>query len=467
MPYLVNVGGYPGVEARWYVDGVAAFLSRVHDDGIARKATRRARPLVALNLTGTGGGGAGDIAGHIVFDVIDTLFAAAQQYGFDVVLVTWTAAAFAAAQVRRQQVLAARGITVAALLGEGESGSLTATVDRLARHAAGSLVLFLGAGVSQAAGLPGWKKLLAKLAEAAEMSDADRNALPSLPYPDQAHIVRSRLQANQKELRAEIKSLVTTDRYALAHGLLASMPAREVVTTNYDTLFEESSVAAGQPVAVLPYEPVVDQKRWLLKLLGCIKRSQTDDHGQVMHDIVLTREDYLRYGSQRGALAGIVQAMLITKHMLFVGFSLTDDNFIRIVDDVRRVLHRGGSDGAAATPFGTALFLDNQPLLKDLWSGDVDIVSVATGASNDGKEAPRQLEIFLDVLLAAATRAVPPLLDQAYAGMVDAEHKELARRLRKLHETVERLPSEAAIRQPVDELLRQFGALGKTASDVD
>src|SRR3712207_8779016 len=35
---------------------------------------------------------------------------------------------------------------------------------------------------------------------------------------------------------------------------------------------------------------------------------------------------------------GMVQALLITRHMLFVGFSLTDDNFHRIAYDVRSAL---------------------------------------------------------------------------------------------------------------------------------
>ena len=38
------------------------------------------------------------------------------------------------------------------------------------------------------------------------------------------------------------------------------------------------------------------------------------------------------------ALAGIVQAMLITKHIMFVGFSLRDEAFNEIAATVRRSL---------------------------------------------------------------------------------------------------------------------------------
>lgn len=40
----------------------------------------------------------------------------------------------------------------------------------------------------------------------------------------------------------------------------------------------------------------------------------------------------MRYSTNRSALSGIVQSLLITRHMLFVGFSLKDDNFHRIID---------------------------------------------------------------------------------------------------------------------------------------
>lgn len=67
-----------------------------------------------------------------------------------------------------------------------------------------------------------------------------------------------------------------------------SLNVDSVVSTNYDTLFEDASRDAGKPCAVLPYQPSRDTARFVLKM-----------HGDIHHvqDIVLTREDYLRYGS--------------------------------------------------------------------------------------------------------------------------------------------------------------------------
>ena len=73
-------------------------------------------------------------------------------------------------------------------------------------------------------------------------------------------------------------------------------------------------------LSVLPMAPKLRADRWLLKMHGCVTQPQ---------DIVLTRKDYIRYAENSAALGGIVQALMMTKHMLFVGFSLQDDNFHR------------------------------------------------------------------------------------------------------------------------------------------
>lgn len=67
--------------------------------------------------------------------------------------------------------------------------------------------------------------------------------------------------------------------------------------------------------------------KWLLKMHGCVTKPE---------EIVLTKSHYIRYAERYAALAGIVQASLLTRHLLFVGFSFDDDNFQRIYDPVRK-----------------------------------------------------------------------------------------------------------------------------------
>src|SRR5207244_1581616 len=106
----------------------------------------------------------------------------------------------------------------------------------------------------------------------------------------------------------------------------------ELATRGELALFVGAGVSAGAGIPL--WGEMLDRLRpeadaWVLKM-----------HGSVSHpeDIVLTREHQLAYEERHAALAGIVQTLLLTRHMLFVGFSLSDDTFHRIADDVRRVL---------------------------------------------------------------------------------------------------------------------------------
>ncbi len=76
-----------------------------------------------------------------------------------------------------------------------------------------------------------------------------------------------------------------------------------------------------------------------MKLHGCITHPEA---------LIFTKQDYFRFADRFAALAGIVQSSLLTKHMLFVGFSFDDDNFQRIFDSVRKARTRTLKEGAPA-----------------------------------------------------------------------------------------------------------------------
>ncbi|MBU6330480.1 MAG: SIR2 family protein [Acidobacteria bacterium] len=244
-----------------------------------------------------------------------------------------------------------------------------------------------------------------------------------------------------------------SESYSIGHSLVASLPVREFVTTNYDRLLEIAAQTAGDPLAVIPYDPVMGDSRWLLKLHGCI------DHPD---DIVLTREHYLRYSERRAALAGIVQAMLITRHMLFLGFSLNDDNFHRIVDDVRRLVRipdPSEDSGSSEDPiFGTATTITESTSLAQLWDGDLDILSFggASGTPGTIAEAARLVEIFLDRILLAATDRHEYLLNPDHQSALDEDELALAERLRPLVDLGDEI-LESDLARPVRQLLAHYG----------
>jgi len=219
--------------------------------------------------------------------------------------------------------------------------------------------------------------------------------------------------------------------HALGHSLLAALPANEAVTTNYDKLFEQAWADVGAEVAVLPYHPGGAGKRWLLKMHGCV------DHPE---DIVLSRSHYLRYEERRAALTGIVQAMLITRHMLFVGFSLKDDNFHRIADAVRRAIQpreAGDKKEDAARPFGTSLPFWKSPLFESLWGGEMDFLPMfATPEPQepdkvDLARAARRVELLLDVV-AQQTAGTEHLMAPRYEPLLSDDDRKLRDALQQL-----------------------------------
>jgi hypothetical protein len=308
------------------------------------------------------------------------LHEAAAEHDLDVALVAPDEPAHLAAQERRAEIRGAfADLSADHLERSRKLGALAAR---------GGLVLFVGAGVSAAAGMPLWGQLLDLLAVEAQMTSEERAALAELHPLDRARLLERRL-GDRRQLLKHVRAHFSGDRAALGHLLLAGLPVREVVTTNYDSLIELASRDLGLHVGVLPDDPSRSCDRWVFKIHGSVDGTDDDD-------LVVTREDVLRFPDRRAALAGIVQALLITRHMLFVGFSLEDESFHRIADAVRRAIRPAGDE-----PFGTVLTLGPRPLVEELWRGELDLFPVAAGGVS-GPVAARQAEIFLDRLAADA-----------------------------------------------------------------
>lgn len=99
---------------------------------------------------------------------------------------------------------------------------------------------------------------------------------------------------------------------------------------------------------------------------------ETHKKVEAIKDIANTRKDYFRYTEKNAALAGIVQAMLVTKKLLFVGFGLKDENFLRILDSVRRIIGtqrdtQKGKQDEKHGKIGYALMLGKHAYWQELW----------------------------------------------------------------------------------------------------
>ncbi|QOT17931.1 SIR2 family protein [Paenarthrobacter sp. YJN-5] len=367
----------------------------------------------------------------------------------DIVLVLRDRAAFSLAQKLRRD----EGETSA---WSGLDVKLQEKAQWLGRQArAGHVVPFLGAGVSVSAGAPSWKDLLQKLKEGVELDAQDDAGFSGLPLVDQAGILSqlySEQHSTSEAFGKAICDAVSLEKYGLAPALLATLPSNGAITLNYDQLFEMACRDAQRPRTVLPEDVPAVGNNWLLKLHGSVSQPES---------IVLTRDDYLGYNSNRDALSALVKAHLLTHHLLFVGFGLADDHFHEIVHDVRRALP---AQSTSERGMGTVLSLFHEPMQNLVWKGKLDIIPMSEEEfpSNEddsrraAAKAGRELEVFLDMMAAYATENHSYLLSPLYyQGMTEAEAN-LRRQLLTMASS-ERLEGTAEVWGVIDDMLRRLG----------
>jgi hypothetical protein len=440
----VEDGGVEGEDSLpWLLDGAREALAAVARREVRRPAHGRARRLVGLPALGTGWGGAAGRRGDLLRQLLPVLREAAGEHGFDVALVLRGPSDLAAAQrVRR-----------------GEDGgwdlpeNLREVAGQLGERARrGQLAVFIGAGVSAAAGLPTWEQLVDELAEASGLAGDLRDGLSRLPPQDSAALLAREL--GRERLEAFVKDRFGPGSYALAHALIADLPVQEFVTTNYDPLVEQAAADMGRRVRVLPFEEATPGSPWLLKL-----------HGDAAHpeSVVLTREEYLQFGDTRAALAGVLHSLLLTRHVLFVGTSMLDDDLIRIAHQVRSALRLQGTESSRRN--GTVLALREDLARARLWERDVETVAMGP-AGTEAAEAARRLEVLLDLIGCLATPPTGYLLDPAYRGLLDEEECALADALQQAAGAV-REDAASMAAQEVVALLRRLGHGGSASHGDD
>ena len=193
----------------------------------------------------------------------------------------------------------------------------------------GAAAFFIGAGLSRAQGFVDWRGLLEGIARDLNLDvskEADLLALAQ--YHQNSRGGRARI--NEVLIEEFNRDTVLGEN----HRLIASLPATSIWTTNYDGLIEQAYHAARKRLDVkttpanlaqtLPHRDAI-----LYKMHG--DRSQPQE-------AILTKDDYETYNERRGAFSTILQAELIERTFLFLGFSFTDPNIDYILARVRGLL---------------------------------------------------------------------------------------------------------------------------------
>lgn len=371
----------------------------------------RVQPLVAVPLAGTGEGGLAHRRGAVIEKLLPALRRHAQEAPYDVALVLFDRRDHAAVQARREPDS-----------GCAELGDLAKVADRTGRLAAdGQLSLFVGSGVSVPVGMPSWPRLLQQLSPGLVIGDED-------DLLQVAETVVSNM--SETEYRERMVQQFDVDSHALGHALLAGLQLRQMVTTNYDPCLETalSPVLGADGFRVMTRSLAEGDKPWLLKLHGDIARPET---------LVLTASEYERLANEHPALHGVVEALMLTSHLLFVGFGLRDDDFVKLAAGVKRTRDKSREGGGTPSPAGTALAL-HPAAVQGAHTDGLEVVHMS--AEGEDALAARRLEIFLDRVAMVATRgrvgAAPYFLDERYDdAFASPADRELRAALGKLAES--------------------------------
>lgn len=203
-----------------------------------------------------------------------------------------------------------------------------------ATYAGGQLVIVAGAGVSRAAGLPGWEQLVSSIQAAATDELADR------VDADDLDAALTKLHRTDPISRADsLKRLLTTPVFTkhLHEALYSGLPTGEsfqpstshwhiaslvdhslmpdVFTSNYDDLLEDAKKRLGRSGRVRHFHGRLPQ-RW----------AGTSRLGDPP---VITSRDYM--AAESGERYEQFASALRDKTVLLVGFSLADPNLARII----------------------------------------------------------------------------------------------------------------------------------------
>lgn len=187
--------------------------------------------------------------------------------------------------------------------------------------------VFVGAGLSKAAGYVDWPGLMAEVAKGIGLDIARET--------DLVRVAQYHINANAAN-RHHLSQLFIDEFSDLKdptenHKILARLPFSTFWTTNYDRLIEKALETSGKRV----------DAKYTTQQLATTRRGRDavvyKMHGDIEHPslAVVSRDDYEKHHQTHGPFITALSGDLVEKTFLFIGFSFTDPNLDFIMSRIR------------------------------------------------------------------------------------------------------------------------------------
>lgn len=189
-------------------------------------------------------------------------------------------------------------------------------------------ILWLGSGFSLYAGIPSAGKLREEILKECEMEEREiLNEISSLAdFTEEFVQLRNGSKNDLYRILSSCISVPTQNYWV--HELLTEIPQFDtIITTNYDRLLETSYQNEIYPIIYNSNVPFASNKRVALyKIHGDIHFPDT---------ILITKSDYTKFFTKENSdIWNKVKTLLSEKTIIFVGYSLEDQNIDYLLDNV-------------------------------------------------------------------------------------------------------------------------------------
>ena len=228
--------------------------------------------------------------------------------------------------------------------------------------------LFIGAGFSKEAGAPSvWDLQKAILGEIHDTEKRESHKDDKLADLSNFFVNEIHLGSRNPLMRILKKAFDFEPTCMDDHNMLAKIPHfRRIFTTNYDTLLEDSY--SGNDVCVVRNDA---DCAYMNKPFTVVKV-----HGDFtdFDSVVITSDDYKQFftANKNPIMWDLVKTEFATKNILFIGYSLEDNN---ILDIIQKVSDAQGSNQNEMFLIAPGISPEKQAKLKELKVHYFDVVA--------------------------------------------------------------------------------------------